>query len=177
MASENACALQSREKYYFSKQNIISCCWVVRFSAWLRALQKLWMNWPRLLCKPFDTSVRPRILDIFIYFRMRHSFAHLRPVILSADWLICRLQSWTCSRSSLPTVAEFVKLTQSIVIEIQRQWVCRLVQSPTLQSTIFCGCPWRFTWYRYTSVTRMVRRIKGMVTFTLDLMRERWCSG
>ena len=61
----------------------------------------------------------PRILDILIYFRIRHSFAHLRPVILSADWSISRLQSWTCS--SLPAFAEFVKLTQSIVIEIQRQ--------------------------------------------------------
>ena len=60
-----------------------------------------------------------RILDILIYFRIRHSFEHLRPVILSADWSISRLQSWTCS--SLPTVAEFVKLTQSTVIEIQRQ--------------------------------------------------------
>ena len=56
---------------------------------------------------------------IYLYFRIRHSFAHLRPVILSADWSISRLQSWTCS--SLPTVAEFVKLAQSIVIEIQRQ--------------------------------------------------------
>ena len=63
--------------------------------------------------------VSPRILDILIYFRIRHSVAHLRPVILSADWSIRRLQSWTCL--SLPTVAEFVKLTQSIVIEIQRQ--------------------------------------------------------
>ena len=60
-----------------------------------------------------------RILDILIYFRIRHSIAHLSPVILSADWSISRLQSWTCS--SLPTVAEFVKLTQSFVIEIQRQ--------------------------------------------------------
>ena len=40
-------------------------------------------------------------------------------MILSADWSISRLLSWTCS--SLPTIAEFVKLTQSIVIEIQRQ--------------------------------------------------------
>ena len=56
---------------------------------------------------------------IYLYFRLRHSFAHLRPVILSADWSIRQLQSWTCS--SLPTVAEFVKLTQNIVIEIQRQ--------------------------------------------------------
>ena len=44
---------------------------------------------------------------------------HLRPVILSADWSIRQLHSWTCS--SLQTVAEFVKLTQSIVIEIQPQ--------------------------------------------------------
>ena len=56
---------------------------------------------------------------IYLYFRIRHSFAHLRLVILSADWSISRLQSWTYS--SLPTAAEFVKLTQSIVIEIQRQ--------------------------------------------------------
>ena len=56
---------------------------------------------------------------LYLYFRIRHSLTHLRPVILSADWSISRLQSWTCS--SLPTVAEFVKLTQSIVIEIQRQ--------------------------------------------------------
>ena len=56
---------------------------------------------------------------IYLYFRMRHSLTHLRPVILYADWSISRLQSWTCS--SLSTVAEFVKLTQSIVIEIQRQ--------------------------------------------------------
>ena len=56
---------------------------------------------------------------IYLYFRIRHPFAHLRPVILSADWSISRLQSWTCS--SLSTVAEFVKLTQSIVVEFQRQ--------------------------------------------------------
>ena len=56
---------------------------------------------------------------IYLYFRIRYSLAHLRPVILSADWSISRFQSWTCL--SLPTVAEFVKLTQSIVIEIQRQ--------------------------------------------------------
>ena len=67
---------------------------------------------------------------IYLYFRIRHSFAHLRPVILSADWSISRLQSWTCS--SLPTVAEFVKLTQSIVIEIQ--W-----QSADLFKVHFCG--------------------------------------
>ena len=74
------------------------------------------LNW-WLSCVKEETT--PRILDIPIYFRIRHSFEHLRPVILSADWSISRLQSWTCS--SLPTVAEFVKLTQSIVIEIQRQ--------------------------------------------------------
>ena len=56
---------------------------------------------------------------IYLYFRIRHSFAHLRPVILSADWSNSRLQSWTCL--SLPTVAEFVKLTQSIVVEARRQ--------------------------------------------------------
>ena len=67
---------------------------------------------------------------IYLYFKIRHSFAHLRPVILSADWSISRLQSWTCS--SLPTVAEFVKLTQSIVIEIQRQ-------SADLYKVHFCG--------------------------------------
>ena len=69
-------------------------------------------------------------LWIYLYFRIRHSFAHLGPVILSADWSISRLQSWTCS--SLPTIAEFVKLTQSIVIEIQRQ-------SADLYKVHFCG--------------------------------------
>ena len=68
---------------------------------------------------------------------IRHSFAHLRPLILSADWSISRLQSWTCL--SLTTVAEFVKLTQSIVVEIQRLSADLYSQSPTLQSTIFCG--------------------------------------
>ena len=67
----------------------------------------------------FPTSELSQGFWIYLYFRIRHSFAHLRPVILPADWSISRLQSWTCS--SLPTVAEFVKLTQSIVIEIQRQ--------------------------------------------------------
>ena len=61
----------------------------------------------------------PKDSGLYLYFRIRHSLTHLRPVILYADWSISRLQSWTCS--SLPTVAEFVKLTQSIVIEIQRQ--------------------------------------------------------
>ena len=28
---------------------------------------------------------------IYLYFRIRHSFAHLRPVILSADWLVNQL--------------------------------------------------------------------------------------
>ena len=56
---------------------------------------------------------------IYLYFRIRHSLAHLRPVISSADWSISRLQNWTCL--SLPTVAEFVKLTHSIVVEAQRQ--------------------------------------------------------
>ena len=64
-------------------------------------------------------EINPGILDIQIYFKIRNSFAHLRPMILSADWSIRGLQSWTCSR--LPTVAEFAKLTQSIVIDIPRQ--------------------------------------------------------
>ena len=59
--------------------------------------------------------VLSRILDI-LTLRDKDTLAHMRLVILSADWSICRLQSWTCS--SLPTVAE---LTQSTVIEIQRQ--------------------------------------------------------
>ena len=86
--------------------------------------QNLWMNWPG-----------QGFWIYLLHCRIRHSFAHLRPVILSADWSIRRLQSWTCS--SLPTVAEFLKLTQSIVTATVR----RLVQSPTLQLTIFCGCP------------------------------------
>ena len=55
----------------------------------------------------------------YFYYRIQISFAHLRPVILSADWSTRRLQDWTCT--SLPTVAEFLKLKQSIVTEIQRQ--------------------------------------------------------
>ena len=73
---------------------------------------------------------------IYLYFRIRHSFAHLRPVILSADWSISRLQSLTCS--SLPTVAEFVKLTQSIVIEIQRQ-SADLYKVQLCNRQFFCG--------------------------------------
>ena len=77
-----------------------------------------------------------RILDILIYFRIRHSFAHLRPMILSADWSISRLQSWTCS--SLPAVAEFVKLTQSVgapqSIVIEMQW-----QSADLYKVQLCN--------------------------------------
>ena len=75
---------------------------------------------------------------IYLYFRIRHSFAHLRPVILSADWSIRRLQSWTCS--SLPTVAEFVKLTQSIVIEIQRQFA-DLYKVQLCNRQFFVGVP------------------------------------
>ena len=73
---------------------------------------------------------------IYLYFRIRHSFAHLRPVILSADWSISQLQSWTCS--SLPPVAEFVKLTQSIVIEIQRQ-SADLYKVQLCNQQFFCG--------------------------------------
>ena len=73
---------------------------------------------------------------LYLYFRIRHSLTHLRPVILSADWSISRLQSWTCS--SLPTVAEFVKLTQSIVIEIQRQ-SADLYKVQLCNRQFFCG--------------------------------------
>ena len=68
------------------------------------------VNWNSILYQGFW---------IYLYFRIRHSFAHLRPLILSADWSISLLQSWTCL--SLLTVAEFVKLTQSSVVEAQRQ--------------------------------------------------------
>ena len=44
-----------------------------------------------------------------LHYTIGLSFAHLRPVILSADWSTRRLQDWTCT--SLPTVAEFLKLT------------------------------------------------------------------
>ena len=83
-----------------------------------------------------------RILDILIYFRIRHSFAHLRLVILSADWSIRRLQSWTSS--GLPTVAEFVKLTQKIVIEIQRQSAD--LYKVQLCNRQFLWVSQRFTW-------------------------------
>ena len=89
----------------------------------------------RLVMHVLAFWVVSRILDILIlFFRIRHSLAHLRPVILSADWSISRLQSWTCS--SLRTVAEFVKLT---FCYRNSATVRRLVQSPTLQSTISCG--------------------------------------
>ena len=68
---------------------------------------------------------------IYLYFR-------IRPVILSADWSILRLQSWTCS--SLPTVAEFEKLTQNIVIEIQRQ-SADLYKVQLCNRQFFFGCP------------------------------------
>ena len=74
----------------------------------------------------------------FIYVRLRHSFAYLRSVILSVDWSTRRLQSWTCS--SLPTVAELLKLTQSIVIEIQRQFA-DLYKVQLCIRRFFCGCP------------------------------------
>ena len=75
---------------------------------------------------------------IYLNFRIRHSFAHLRLVKLSADWSIRLLQSWTCS--SLPTVAEFVKLTQSIVIEIQRQ-TADLYKVQLCNRQFFVGVP------------------------------------
>ena len=54
-------------------------------------------------------------------------------------WLVNPpIQSWTCS--SLPTVAEFLKLNAEYCYR-NSATVRRLVQSPTLQSTIFCGCP------------------------------------
>ena len=55
---------------------------------------------------------------------------------MSADWSISRLQSWTCS--SLLTVAEFVKLTQSFVIEIQRQ-SADLYKVQLCNRQFFCG--------------------------------------
>ena len=73
---------------------------------------------------------------IYLYFRIRHSFTHLRPVILPADWSISRLQSWTCL--SLPTVAEFVILTESIIIEIQRQ-SADLYKVQLCNRQFFCG--------------------------------------
>ena len=56
---------------------------------------------------------------------------------MSADWSIRGLQSWTCSR--LPTVAEFVKLTQSIVIEIQHS--LQICTKSNFATENFCGCP------------------------------------
>ena len=73
---------------------------------------------------------------IYLYFRIRHSFAHLRPVILSADWSISRLQSWTCL--SRPTVAEFVKLMRSIVEEAQPQ-SADLYKVQLCNRQLFCG--------------------------------------
>ena len=91
----------------------MGCVKFLRFVKSARAC----LQWTRI--RKTLSGIIARILDLLIYFRIRHSFAHLRPMILPAHWSISRLQSWTCS--SLPAVAEFVKLTQSIVIEIQRQ--------------------------------------------------------
>ena len=57
-------------------------------------------------------------------------------MILSADWSISRLQSWTCS--SLPACRWICK-TYTEYYYRNSAIVRRLVQSPTLQSTIFCG--------------------------------------
>ena len=100
-------------------------------------LQKLLLNGDKETDHGFFLFTKARILDLLIYFRIRLSFAHLRPVILSADSSISRMQSWTCA--SLPGVAEFVKLTQGIVIEIQRQSADLYRVHVTLQSTIVCG--------------------------------------
>ena len=89
---------------------------------------------------------------IYLYFRIKHSCAHLRPVILSAVWSIRRLQSWTCS--SLPTVAEFVKLRQRIAIEIQRQFA-DLHKVQLCNRQFFVGVP-AIHVVKYTSVIRLM---------------------
>ena len=127
-----------------------SCCQVAgkyardykkaQLKRWRTCREALWRHVHSQSGMKFSLSyssfpISPRILD-YLYFRIRHSLAHLRPVILSADWSISRLQSWTCS--SLSTVAEFVKLTQSIVIEIQRQ-SADLYKVQLCNRQFFCG--------------------------------------
>ena len=76
---------------------------------------------------------------IYLYFRIRHSFAYLRPVILSADWSVRRLQSWDLFKSA---DCRWISKTYAEYCYRNSATVCRLVQSPTLKSTIiFCGCP------------------------------------
>ena len=93
---------------------------------------ELWTHYPKVMSYS-PVWVRQGFW-IYLYFRIRHSFAHLRPVILSANWSISRLQSWTCS--SLPTVAEFVKL--KIVKEIQQQFA-DLYKVQLCNRQFFCG--------------------------------------
>ena len=64
-----------------------------------------------------------------------------RPLISSTDWSTCSLQDWTCR--SLPTVAEFLKLTHCFR---NSATFPDLYNRPNkIQSSIrqqfFCGCP------------------------------------
>ena len=84
-----------------------------------------------------DVNIRSN-QGFWIYFILQDKtlFCVLEVGDLSADWSISRLQSWTCS--SLPLVAEFVKLTQSIVIEIQWQ-SADLYKVQLCNRQFFCG--------------------------------------
>ena len=74
---------------------------------------------------------------IYLYFRIRHSIAHLifdivcwlvNPPIAKLDLFKSADCRWICK-----TYAEYSYRNSATV--------CRLVQSPTFQSQFFCGCP------------------------------------
>ena len=115
------------EARHIEWRNITNAILYIGLMTWCHKclhLEKI-TSWRRI--KRAHYACEPRILDILldilIYFRIRHSFAHLRPVILSADWSISRLQSWTCS--SLPdcrwickTYAEFCHRNSATVLRL-----------------------------------------------------------
>ena len=81
--------------------------------------------------------VQPRILDILI-FQDKTLFCTFEAGDIVC-WLVnLPIAKLTCS--SQPTVAEFVKLTLSIVIEIQRQ-TADLHKVQLCNRQFFCGCP------------------------------------
>ena len=78
---------------------------------------------------------------IYLYFRIRHSFAHLRPVILSADWSMRTWGRWYCLQ-----IGQSADCKVGLVQSSDCRWICknyaeycyrnsatvrRLVQSPT----------------------------------------------
>ena len=81
--------------------------------------------------------------DFGLYYMIGLSFAHLRPVISSADWSTSRIQDWTCTslKNSLPIVAEFLKLTSSIiVIDFSDSLQTCTYKVQSCNQHLFCEC-------------------------------------